>query len=205
MSSYQEQKTLNVRQRQFAIAKEGDGKRVLRTGFLGPCVAFYGVNASKGVAFMSHVDGKICGLKTLVEQLKHDADGDLRGFSLFLTTNYTFTLRIIALVLIAVLLWVYGTGPWWLSALFFLMPAAFCFASIAQIYWLARIRFKTWKVLLNNPWQVSGRVEVSIDASSKTGPNNPIKESRSEDDSKDLFGSAPAYYWCAEMKPVPRD
>lgn len=206
MSSKQEEKTLNVRQRQYAIAKRGDSQSVLRTGYLGPCVAFYGVNPSKGVAFMSHVDGKVSGLKAMVEQLKLHVDGDLEGFSLYITTNFTCTLRIILLFAAVYFLYAGWHSDWWLVWFIGFLGGAFlCFGSIAQIYWVASVRFHTLKVRLNNPWQFSGRVEVSIDASAKTWPSTPIKESRSQSASEALFGPAHAHYWFSEMKPVPRD
>jgi hypothetical protein len=193
--SNQVEKTLNVRQRTFAVAKKGDRQSILRTGYLGPRVAF--INAAKGLAFISHIDGKICGLKSMAEQLKRQADGDLQGFSLYLTTNYTFTLRILAFVVIAIC----RCRQHELSAfdaIFFISASA-----VAQIYWIERVRFKTWKVVPKNRWQVSGRVEVVVDASATTGPDKPRKKSLLSEVSKVRYRYP--HCWCAEMKPVSRD
>jgi len=201
--SHQAGTPLNVKQRTFAIAKKGDLKTVLRTGYIGPCVAFYGINVDKGVAFMSHIDGKICGLKSMVEQLKHEADGDLQGFSLYLTTNHTFTLRILALVAIATFLMQWPATCVFDALLVFAMTLYFCFGSVVQVYWIARIRFKTWKVVPEIPNQIFGRVEILIDASSTTGPDKPREESLSKKESKNLYRFP--HCWWADMKPVSRD
>jgi hypothetical protein len=60
-----EHRTYNVRQRTFAVTTKRDRLSRLRTGYLGPCVAFYGLHAGKGVAFVSHVDGNLRGIGPL--------------------------------------------------------------------------------------------------------------------------------------------
>lgn len=197
-----EEKTLNVRQGTFAVCKKGDRKSILRTGFIGPCVAFYGINADKGVAFMSHIDGKIFGLKAMVERLDRDAEGDLHGFSLYLTTNYTFTLRILVLALASILLSQLDQLAV-LDGLLIVGILYFFFGSVVQVYLLAVVRFGTWKVVPKNPWQVSGRVEALIDASSTTGPAKPCKDSLPFNESRKRYRST--YSWLAEMKSTSRD
>lgn len=79
-SSNEDQRVLSVRQRCYAVVKKTDEKSVARKGYLGPCVAFYGINGSEGVAFMAHVDGHVRGLSGLIAELKRKAGGDLDGF-----------------------------------------------------------------------------------------------------------------------------
>ncbi len=89
-----EARTLNVRQGAFAIATTQDTLNRLRTGNLGPCVAFYGINRRAGVTFMSHVDGNLCGFRALEDRLSSATNGDLESFALYATTNYTMTARL---------------------------------------------------------------------------------------------------------------
>lgn len=209
MDNNQVKTTLDVKERTFAIAKKGERKTILRSGYLGPCVAFYGINAHKGVAFMSHVDGNIYGMKRMVEQLELEADGDLKGFSLYLTTNYTLAVRVIGLACIIAFIII-----WWLlndvSALVLTTAVLafwlyFFFSSIVQIYCLARIRFKTWNVVPDTPLQFCGRVEVSVDVFSTNGPSKAHREALPEKESKPLYEPMTEHVWWQGMKPMPKD
>lgn len=176
MDSDKAQRTHDVRQRTFAVARKFDPKTILRTGFLGPCVAFYGINPNKGVVFMSHIDGRVCGLESMVDELKHAADGDIQGFNLYLTTNYTFSLRLVVLALLALVASLLpGPDAYLFSGIFSVFFYLF-FGSIIQIYIFSLYWFRTWKVLPKNPFQLFGRVEVSVDACSVIGPGEPRQD-----------------------------
>lgn len=99
-------KTFNVKQRSFCvITKHSEFPILLRTGYIGPCVAFYGFNERQGVAFMAHIDGNVRGVGKLMERLKEAANGDLEGFSLYAATNWSLiwlsSVSLISIMLIA--------------------------------------------------------------------------------------------------------
>lgn len=180
-----EARTLNVRQGAFAIATKQDTLNRLRTGNLGPCVAFYGINRRAGVTFMSHVDGNLCGFRALEDRLSSATNGDLESFALYATTNYTMTARLGCLALVCA---AYPWLPLWLWLGLIAVVVGFGCASLLQIYIFARRAFGTWRVKLCTPLQFSGRVEVSLDAASSGGPSVPQRETVSRDESERRYG-----------------
>jgi len=179
----------------FAVTTKQEELSILRTGFLGPCVAFYGINEKKGIAFMSHVDANLFGMGGLRDRLKEVAEGDLDGFSLYVTTNYTLTIRVISLILVCTSFRFVPLAGW-LAALAFVVM--FSFASLIQIYVFSAITFKTLCVKPRTPFQIWGRVEVTVDAASKVGPDKPRKEVISTDESKDRYG--PTHCWLLGLR-----
>lgn len=87
--------TLNVRQRQFAIGKRDSRVSAIKTAYLGPCTAFYGVDRHRGLVFLTHLDLHACGLGRLVHELKRHTDGDLSGFEIYLATGMSWWCRLL--------------------------------------------------------------------------------------------------------------
>lgn len=87
--------TLNVRQRQFAIGKRGSSVSTVDTAYLGPRIAFYGVDAERGLVFLSHLDFHAVGLDRLISDLKEHTEGDLSGFEVYLTTGMSWWFRLL--------------------------------------------------------------------------------------------------------------
>lgn len=165
----------DVRQRTFAVTTKTSRKHILRTGYIGPCVAFYGVN-DKGVAFMAHLDGSIGDSHLLTARLMHETKKDLSGFSLYFTTNYFLLVRLTALAMIVCS---YKFFPSlnlciWLALL--ACAADWCFRSIALVYLYSYRTFKTVRVMPREPDGFGFRVEVSVDAALKSGPARPSIE-----------------------------
>ncbi|MEX3845588.1 hypothetical protein [Paraburkholderia sp. BR10882] len=196
-----EERTYNVRQRTFAVTNKENRLSVLRTGYLGPCVAFYGIHTEKGVAFMSHVDGNLRGIDDLAARLKEETNGDLAGFSLYLSTNYTLLARFF--VLAAILLYftavaivrgvdsLLGYFGW---AAVLLACWWYCFRSVFAINRYAHKTFRKWWVKPNNPWQIMGRVEVSVDSTSRGEPDRARKETLWLAQSVGRYGPPPDWF-----------
>ena len=198
-------KVLNVKQRTFAVAKRDDRQSVLRTGNLGPCVAFYGIDRTRGIAFMSHVDGKTLGLNLMAKRLLAEAEGDLSGFELYITTNYTLTLRMVGLVVL-ICICLSLIDKWQLLIAAIALGAVFChlfFTSMALAYIFARIWFKTWKIALRMPKQFQGQIEVEVDATSSIGPDVPRRDTLSAKEREAQYG--PPHSWFKNMRQVERE
>ena len=208
-----EQRTINVNQHTYAIARASDRKNILRTGNLRPCIAFYGIHHGHGVAFMSHIDGKICGIDAMVRTLDEMTGGDLEKFSLYFTTNYTIWLRIAVLIAAIV-------SPVWLQripgdhAIFFggllLLALGFLWVSMVQILWCAWFRFNTWKVIPKMKFSFLGAIEASIDASqwsqSDTSSGGQAAQARIDPlggaASKLAYDTLKGHSWHAPMREV---
>lgn len=179
-----------------------DPKPVLRTGYIGPCVAFYGVNPDKGIAFMSHIDGNIVGLQEMSKQLDKASNKDLKGFFLFATSNYSWPLRL-AILLLPVLGHFIGLISAAEAAVLIGISALYLFWSLALVYLYALCVFKTARVKTRIPLLCAGRLEVEVDAS-KAEPSRPIKDSLSKADSKDLYETLqfrwPLQFWSSGQR-----
>lgn len=193
-----ERKTLDVPQGCFDIAVKRGEKSILRTGNIGPCVAFCGHNSKKGVAFMAHVDGKVWGLGRMLEVARASNDGSLRGYSLFLTTNYTFSLRLS--VLLASLSWLV-VSPDILAAGILIGVLLFGFGSIFQIYLYALLRFKTLNIRWITPWQFRGTVEVRLDVDSGAAPQ-ARREILPVEQKEARYGPSYRFFWDPVMRPA---
>lgn len=192
-----EAKTLNVPQGRFDVVVKQGEKTILRTGNIGPCVAFSGHNSTKGVAFMAHVDGKVWGLGRMLEVARANNDGSLRGYKLYLTTNYTFTLRL------CLLLASFGALVGWPSAGtagILSTVLLFGFASILQIYAYSLFRFKTLNIRWITPCQVRGTVEVRLDVNSDCPPQ-ACREKLPVEQKKERYGAS-YRYWDPVMRPA---
>lgn len=155
----------NVPERTFAVTTKDNPKHILRTGNIGPCVAFYGFNQN-GVAFMSHLDGMFKNSSGLTMRLNELTQNDLSGFSLYFTTNYFLAVRFLVLLLTL------GSYPYlhvglWATLLLFVL--IFGFWSIALVYIYSYVTFKTLRVQPKEPHGIWCRVEVSVDAGAKNG------------------------------------
>lgn len=193
-----EQKTLDVPQGCFDIAVTRGEKSILRTGNIGPCVAFCGLNSTKGVAFMAHVDGKVWGLGRMLEVARASNDGSLRGYSLFLTTNYTFSLRLG--VLLASLIWLVVSRDT-LAAGILSGVLLLGFSSIFQIYVYALFRFKTLNIRWITPWQFKGTVKVILDVDSGAPPL-ACRENLPVEQKKERYGPSYRFFWDPVMRPA---
>lgn len=170
----------------FAVTTSQDKLSVLRTGNIGPCVAFFGINERSGVAFMSHVDGNLYGIGAMRDRLKEATNNDLDGFSLYFTTNYTLIAR---LAFLTFSIFIYITFS--LNCVTITMLGAgvyFLFGSLLQIFLFSAMVFKTVCVRPWNPWQFRGRVEITVDAASTKGPGTPLEETITKAESKERYG-----------------
>ncbi|WP_413216058.1 hypothetical protein [Paraburkholderia kururiensis] len=149
---------------------------------------------------MSHVDGNLCGFRALAERLAKETGGDIAGFSLYFTTNYTISARVVALALAcASFRWLPATISCGLLA----VVLGFGFASLIQIYIFALRTFNTWRVKPRMRFQLGGRVEITVDSASTTGPERPQRETIPTAESIGRYG--PAYCWLSgqrEMAPT---
>jgi hypothetical protein len=142
---------------------------------------------------MSHVDGNLRGIEPLAARLIKATEGDLNGFSLYLTTNYTLTLRFFLLFATTALLhWVHGVATFfaWLGLL--VCVAWFGFGSLFAI---CRYACRTFGkcVTPDTPLQLWGRVEVTVDAASKVGPDTAREETLPIARSIDRYGPPPGW------------
>lgn len=195
-------KIVDVRQRAFAIVNAGDKKSMLRTGNLGWCVAFYGFDPTRGIAFMCHIDGKVWGVNTMVRQLPRANDGSLRNYHLYVTANYTLVSGAAYLLFFLMVIWLSASVPdtWRLIFVVAVLGFGFCCAvgSLAQIYWLAWVVFKADRLNRRHRWQISGTVEVTLD--SATGPRGAQRDLRSDHERDELHG--PTQCWYQVMQPT---
>lgn len=198
-NSSQEENIFDVRQRTFSVTTAGDKKNVLRTGYIGPCVAFYGRHKDNKVVFMSHVDGNIFGYKNLEAKLKSLTNENLEGFSLYATTNYTISLRIFVILVSALI--VFSSAEKFFSSLIFLVALGFMFGSLIQIYLFSILRFKKSQFRLQRRCQPHGRITVSIDAASEDDPS-PNKEPIEPEESKKLYGPESGHCWLSGQKEI---
>lgn len=194
-----------VRQRHYAVVKAVGEKSVARTGFLGPCVAFYGLNEAKGVAFMAHVDGYVWGLGKLITELKLATGGDLDGFEVALALNYKYCPRV--LVLAAGCIWASWLAvayvEWYLHILAFLVVAMTvyaCFGSaliihLFSLYWFKRSTIK-WRVTD----KLYKRAEVEVDSASQTVLSGPQKDRLPPKISKGKYGALAWWTWGKKME-----
>lgn len=102
---------MDVRERQYEIARTDKGPDTLTTGYLFSCFAVYGWNDDKGVGFLWHLDAHACGLERIAKRLRIAAGGDLNGFKLYMTSGLGLYFRLVAtLFVLAGTLAVLGRG-----------------------------------------------------------------------------------------------
>lgn len=152
---------------------------------------------------MSHVDGKTAGLDLMAKQLLEETKGDLSGFELYVTTNYTWELRVIGLIaIIWFMLSRADISEFWGTAIVLGLFYYFFFGSATFIYIFARKWFNTWRVILRMPRQLWGCVEVEVDAASTTGPTHPRRDTLSTEERERRYGATSS--WFKKMKPSER-
>lgn len=192
-----EAKTLDVPQGCFDVVFKRGEKSILRTGNIGPCVAFSGVNSIEGVAFLAHVDGKVWGLGRMLKVASTHSNGSLQGYRLYLTTNYTFTLRLGLLLasLGGLVVW-----PSVFAAVILCFIIVFGFTSILQIYAYALFRFKTLNICWITPWQVRGTVEVWLEVDSGSPPQARWEDLPAEQ-KQERYGTSYSF-WDPVMRPA---
>jgi hypothetical protein len=189
---------LNVRQREFAVTNGDNQAVILCTGNIGPCVAFYGRHNKKKVAFMSHVDLNIRGYKNLAAKLKELTNDDLEGFSLYATTNYTITLRVIFLIFSIV--WLMFFPEKLFALLMFVGTLSLGFGSLALVYFFSISHFTRPQFKLLTPCQLFGKVSVSINSESDEEPRLTKEIPKLKKDNKEKFG--PRHRWCDGQREV---
>ncbi|WP_199545393.1 hypothetical protein [Paraburkholderia kururiensis] len=131
----------------------------------------------------------------MAERLAKETGGDLAGFSLYFTTNYTMSARLVALLLACV------SFRWLPAVISCGLPAVvlgFGFASLIHIFIFAQRTFNTWSVTPRTRWQLTGRVEVTVDAASTAGPEMPQRETIPSAESIRRYG--PTYCWLSGQK-----
>lgn len=200
-----EEKVLNLRQRHFAVVRKSDRKSILRTGYIGTCVAFYGINRSKGVAFMAHIDGQIRGLEALIVELTSAADGDLEGFEIAMASNMKYWPRVSAVIVgIVVTCYPFWGGPIWLLCIVFFVAAAFwlyfCFGSLFLTYRFSRRWFTTTPI----EWKAMDKcfrcVEVEVNSASNDKLAEPAPDRMTAKKSKETYGPPEEHWWHSKMK-----
>ncbi|WP_413460458.1 hypothetical protein [Herbaspirillum huttiense] len=171
----------HVLERTFVVTTAADDFK-LKTGYLGPCVAFYGRHKRADVSFMAHIDGYFAGMDELTAQLRHASDDQLASFDLYFCSNYTLPLRFILLILsvvCAAFAWCQSSSgsvafPMLVTGLA-LVVAQFFFFSIVKICYYSKRHFgKLPQACM--PRQIWGRVEVQSNPNSPTGFDAPRKE-----------------------------
>lgn len=178
----------HVPQRTFVVAP-GTDEFGLKTGYLGPCVAFYGRNRTNGVSFMAHIDGSLAGIDSLTTQLQKESCNRLQDFDLYVCSNYTLWLRFFALmapIAWAVSLWSQGSCVTGAAIGLAVAIGDFSFTSLIKICRYSKKTFDKYPRPCM-PWQVCGRVEVESDPNSPTGFSKPKREHESSIVTKFLY------------------
>ena len=178
----------HVPQRTFVVAPATD-KFGLKTGYLGPCVAFYGRNKTNGVSFMAHIDGSLAGIDGLTTQLQEESSNILKDFDLYVCSNYTLPLRVFTLVVaIAVAARSWSQGDCWTVA-FIALAFSIGYFNFVSLIKIARYSKKTFGKYPcpRMPCQCWGRVEVESDPNSPTGFKKPKREKESSIVTKFLY------------------
>lgn len=110
---------MDVRQRQYEIARKGTETSTLTTGYLSSCFALYGWHEDRKIGFLWHLDAHAQGLELIAEPLRHDSDADgvdvgLDGFKVYMTSGFGLYLRLMAAFVVAAIALVVGcaTDSW---------------------------------------------------------------------------------------------
>lgn len=112
---------MDVRQRQYEIARKGTETSTLTTGYLSSCFAVYGWHKDRKIGFLWHLDAHARGLGLIAEPLRHDPDDEgvdvgLDGFEVYMTSGYGLYLRLMAaLVVAAIAIFAGSTTDSWIS------------------------------------------------------------------------------------------
>ncbi|WP_157654574.1 hypothetical protein [Burkholderia ubonensis] len=171
--------TLAVRERQYAVGKEGERCQVLKTGYLSTCIAFYGNHKDKKIAFLCHMDAHPFGLGRLVQDVRELAGADLRGFNLYVTSGVSLWLRLLVCICPTALTCIAFSHGWpgkWLfpfasaaAFLYYLVPGLVGYLHLAFAFKTPRLRIRNVQIL------PCARVEITVDPS-KSVPDDPVVE-----------------------------
>lgn len=199
-SRYKVKADVEVREREYEIGEKGTGVNVLKTGYLLPCIAFYGVNRDRGLVFLCHIDCHARGIDRIARDLKARTDGDRRGFELYVTSGMNPIMRVAAAVFFAFFVkQICHDHKMWADIAYAGVAYAFfgpLLFGYAQLWWHFRT-FAKPRFL----WGFGGRVEVTVDTS-KGIPDRPkFERGTSAESSKSKF--EPRKGSCA-LKPINR-
>jgi hypothetical protein len=178
---------VEVREREYEIGEKGTPVNVLKTGFLLPCVAFYGINPDRGLVFVCHIDCHARGISRIVRDLDVRTGGDRRGFDVYVTSGLNPIERIAAgFLFVWFIEHICQHSP--LLAGIAYVGLAYCLFGpmlfgYAQLWWyfrtLARPRFL---------WGFGRRVEVTVDTSKRVPDHPSFERGNAATISKAKFG-----------------